>query len=70
MVEPGAGLRVGTYEDAGLTGTKTDRYGHRLTYTTPAELRWLEVPDDIDPWNKAVLAFLLDLPAYARIVLF
>jgi hypothetical protein len=64
------GLKVGRYEDQGLTFTDVDRSGHRLTFTTPAELRGLQVPDDIDPWNRAVLAFLLALPPDARIVLF
>jgi hypothetical protein len=64
------GLKVGHYEDEGLTYTTTDRYGHPLTYTTPTDLRRLRVPEDIAPWNHAVLAFLLALPPDFRIVLF
>ena len=64
------GLKVGTYEEAGLTWTENDRYGHPLTYTTPADLLRLEVPPDLDPWNAAVLAFLMALPPDARLVLF
>jgi hypothetical protein len=64
------GLCVGHYEDAGLTWTETDRYGQPLTFTTPADLRRMEVPADLDPWNHAVLAFLLALPEEARIVLY
>lgn len=64
------GLRVGHYEDGGLVWVETDRNGHRLTYTTPADLRRLEVPADIDPWNRAVLAFIMALPENARLVLF
>lgn len=64
------GLKVGRYEDQGLVFTQVDRRGQPLTFTTPADLRGLRVPDDIDPWNRAVLAFLLALPPETRIVLF
>jgi hypothetical protein len=64
------GLKAGRYEDTGLTFTDVDRSGRPLTFTTPADLRGLRVPDDIDPWNRAVLAFLLTLPPDTRIVLF
>lgn len=60
----------GVYQDDGLTWIKADRYGQRLTFTTPMDLRRLEVPPGLDPWNKAVLAFLLALPEDARVVLF
>lgn len=63
------GLKVGVHEDDGLAWTATDRYGQPLTFTTPADLRRLDLPGDLDPWNRAVLAFLLALPADARIVL-
>jgi hypothetical protein len=36
---------------------------------TPADLRLLEVPVELGPWNRAVLAFLLALPEDARGVL-
>ena len=65
-----AGLTVGVREDDGLRYTDADRSGNRLTYTTPAGLRRLAVPDDLADWNRAVLAFLFALPADARIVLF
>jgi hypothetical protein len=65
-----AGLRVGLYEDQGLTYADADRYGQALTYTTPADLRDLRPPDDITPWNRAVLAFLRALPPDARVVLY
>jgi hypothetical protein len=64
------GLKVGCYEDNGLTFTDVDRYKQPLTFTTPAELRRLKAPEDIHPWNHAVLAFLLALPPDARIVLY
>jgi hypothetical protein len=64
------GLKVGRYEEEGLRFTATDRYGRPLRFTTPADLRQLRVPDDVAPWNRAVLAFLLALPPDARIVLF
>lgn len=65
-----AGLSVGSYEDAGLRYTTADRYGNPLTYTTSADLAGLAVPDDLAPWNRAILAFLFALPPDARIVLF
>lgn len=64
------GLKVGCYEDSGLQFTDSDRHNQALTFTTSAELRRLKVPDDLHPWNHAVLAFLLALPPDARIVLF
>jgi hypothetical protein len=64
------GLRVGVYEDAGLAWVEMDRYGQPLTFTTPADLRRLEVPGNVGSWNAAVLAFLLALPSGARIVLY
>jgi hypothetical protein len=71
LVQPlPADLKVGHYEDEGLRWDMTDRQGHPLTFTTPAELRRLRVPDDLAPWNRAVLAFLLALPPDARIVLY
>lgn len=63
-------LKVGHYEDDGLIWTETDRYGQPLTFTTPADLRRLEVLPGLSPWNAAILAFLLALPQDARIVLF
>jgi hypothetical protein len=56
------GMRVGLYEEQGLTFAEPDRYGQLLTFTTPADLSKLRVPDDLTPWNRAVLAFLLTLP--------
>jgi hypothetical protein len=64
------GMRVGAYEDQGLTFTDADRHGQPLTYTTPADLLKLKVPDDLAPWNRAVLAFLLALPVDTRVVLY
>jgi hypothetical protein len=65
-----AGLKVGHYEDEGLKWDAADRYGAPLTFTTPGDLRRLRLPDDLSPWNRAVLAFLLALPTDARIVLY
>jgi hypothetical protein len=65
-----AGLKVGSYEDDGLVFVDADRQGQSLTFTTPADLRRLVVPDDITPWNAAVLAFLLALPPDARVILY
>jgi hypothetical protein len=64
------GLTVGWYEDTGLRYADTDRYGNRLTFTTPADLQRLVVPDDTAPWNRAIITFLLALPLDSRIVLF
>jgi hypothetical protein len=64
------GLNVGVYQDDGLKFTVTDRTGQPLTYTTPADLLRLQVPDDIAPWNRAILSFLVALPPNTRIVLY
>jgi hypothetical protein len=65
-----AGLKVGCYEDTGVFFTQVDRSGEPLTYLTPADLEHLDLPDDMSPWNSAVLAFILALPRDARIVLY
>jgi hypothetical protein len=65
-----AGLKIGVYEDEGLAWRETDRQGQPLTFTTPGDLRQLRLPDDLNPWNRAVLAFLLALPAESRVILF
>jgi hypothetical protein len=71
LVQPlPAGLKVGHYEDEGLRWDEVDRQARPLTFTTPAVLRRLWLPDDLAPWNRAVLAFLLALPPHARIVLY
>jgi hypothetical protein len=61
---------VGRSEDQGLIFTDVDRRGQPLTYTTPTDLRNLRMPDDLAPWNTAVLAFLLALPSDTRIILY
>lgn len=40
-----------------------DRHGQRLT---PTPLRNLRLSADLNPWNRAVLAFLLALPPDTR----
>jgi hypothetical protein len=71
LVQPlPAGLKVGHYEDEGLRWDEADRQGAPLTFTTPAALRRLRVPDDLSHWNRALLAFLLALPQDARIILY
>ena len=65
-----AGFKVGRYDYRGFFQTATDRYVKPLTFTTPADIRQLLVPDDVAPWNRAVLAFLLALPPDTRIVLY
>jgi hypothetical protein len=63
-------LKVGHYEDEGLKYESLDRQGRPLTFTTPQDLHQLRVPEDLSPWNRAVLAFLLALPPDCRIVLY
>src|SRR5262245_17412321 len=65
-----AGLKLGHYEDEGLRWSESDRYGNPLTFTTPAELKRLRLPEDVVPWNRAVLTFLLALPPDSRFVLY
>ena len=55
---------------ARLIYRKVDRQGQPLTWITPADLARLELPDELSPWNSAVLAFLMALPDDTRIVLF
>ncbi len=64
------GLKAGHYEDEGLKFDEVDRYGKPLTFTTPADLQNLRLSDDVGPWNRAVLTFLLALPPETRLILY
>jgi hypothetical protein len=64
------GLKVSHYEDEGLKFDDVARHGNPLTCTTPMDLRRLQVSSDVGDWNRAVLAFVLTLPADARIILY
>jgi hypothetical protein len=64
------GLKIGHYEDKGLRYDDVDRYGKPLTFTTSADLRRLRLPDDLAPWNRAVLAFLSTMPPDVRLFLY
>jgi hypothetical protein len=71
LVHPLAdGLKVGHYRDDGLRFEDVDAYGKQLTYTTPADLKILQTPIDLVPWNQAILAFLTALPPDARLFLY
>jgi hypothetical protein len=63
------GLKAAYYDEKGLTYRDKDRHGDRLTFTTPGKIRSLKAPDDLSPWNHAVLAFLRALPADSRLIL-
>jgi len=65
-----AGLKLGHHEEQGLKWTDTDRYGKPLTYTTSTDLRRLKLPEDLAPWNEAILAFLRTLPPDKRLILY
>lgn len=65
-----ADLKVGCYEDTGLTYQTVDRNGDPLTFTTSADLLRIRVPGDIAEWNRVILAFLTALPPDARIILY
>jgi hypothetical protein len=64
------GVVLGCYEDKGLMYTATDGRGTQLTYTTPEDLNRLRVDPGVAPWNRAILAFLLALPADSRVFLY
>ena len=64
------GLSVGSHKAKGSQYTTLDRYGNRLTFTTPTDLAGLVLPNHFVPWNRAILAFLFALPSETRIVLF
>ena len=63
-------LKIGNYEDNGLQFHDLDRYGRPLTWISSSDLKKLTVPFEISPWNRAVLAFLSELPDDRRIVLY
>jgi hypothetical protein len=64
------GLKVGHYEDKGLTFDELDRYGKPLTYTTSTDIQRVKLPPDLAPWNHAILAFMTKLPPETRLVLY
>lgn len=65
-----ADLKAGHCEEDGLKFVEVDRYGKVLTFTTPSDLQGLRLPDDLSPWNRAVLSFLLALPPDTRLILY
>jgi hypothetical protein len=64
------GLKIGHYDDQGLRFDDLDRYGKPLTFTTSTDLRRLQLPADMAPWNQAVLGFLLAMPPDVRLFLY
>jgi hypothetical protein len=64
-----AGLRVWTYQDEGAEEQDTDAYDERLTFTRGLHLRALRLPEDATPWNRAVVAFLREVPEAVPVVL-
>lgn len=64
------GLKVGSYEDEGLTYTDVDRRGNRLTFCTPADVAALDAVAEGGEWNRAIFAFLRALPSDTRVVLY
>ena len=64
------GLKVGHHEDEGLRFEDVDRYLKPLTFTTPADLKRLRLPDDLSAWNRAVLSFILALLPDTRLILY
>src|SRR5262245_32259357 len=52
----------GGSEDDGLKFDENDRYGQPLTFTTPDRLHSLRIPEDLNDWNRAALAFVRALP--------
>ena len=64
------GLKVGHYEDAGIRFDDKDRYGRPLTFTTPEKLEALRDIEEINDWNRAIVAFLLALPPDTKIILY
>jgi len=71
LVTPlGGETKIGHYADQGLVFTDKDRYGNELTFTTSAQVKKLKIPEDVAPWNAAVLTFLVSLPPDSKIVLY
>lgn len=64
------GLKVGHYEDTGVQFDDQDRYQKPLTFTTPGQLQALKDVEQLSEYNKAAVAFLLNLPPQTRIVLY
>ena len=64
------GLKVGHYEDGGIRFDDKDRHGRPLTFTTPQQLKTLRDIEEINEWNRAIVAFLLALPADTKIILY
>lgn len=60
---------VQMYEDEGIDETREDRYGDELTFVYAQQLKKLEVPEDADPKNKAIKAFIDELPNDTPIIL-
>ncbi len=71
LVQPLPGdLKVGVYADTGLAFKDQDSYGYPLTFISSLDLAQLEFSENLSVWNAAVLTFMGNLPADARIVLY
>lgn len=47
-------MKVGIYEEEGLSYEQTDAYGDALTFVYAKELKRLKLPDDVSPRNRAI----------------
>jgi len=67
----GVSVEISTFQEAWEAVSKwEDPYGHRLRWCYASGFSSLRVPEDILPYNAAILAFLKALPDKIRILLY
>jgi hypothetical protein len=59
------------YADEGIETVKVDAYGDDLRWVLPSQFLKAasDTTENLEPWDKAVVAFIRELPPMTRIVL-
>lgn len=58
------------YKQGGMKTTREDDWGFELTFAYAEDLKALNVPEDVHPFNKAIIAFINALPNDTPIILY
>lgn len=64
-----AKIKVRVIKEDRVAKVKTDVYGGAITFATAGELKLITLPNDTDPVNKGIKAFIDALPPETEIIL-
>ncbi len=62
-------VKIGIYGESGIRKTRKNPYGNEMVYTTAQEMRKLVLPQDVNPTNKAIMAYVRALQKDTPIIL-